>query len=100
MENTLKYAPKLKVVLYSLLALVKGLGNVAIGYISMIMLNDAQYHRGSLRELFLVAACGVAAILGIMLCNFGFSYLKCDYQRCQCLLKKQNYDLLSCSTSD
>ena len=78
MENTLKYAPKLKVVLYSLLALVKGLGNVAIGYISMIMLNDAQYHRGSLRELFLVAACGVAAILGIMLCNFGFSYLKCD----------------------
>lgn len=78
MENTLKYAPKFKVVLYSLLALVKGLGNVAIGYISMIMLNSAQYHQGSLQKLFFVAVCGVVAILGIMLCNFGFSYLKCD----------------------
>lgn len=51
MNTSLKYAPKWKLFLYALLAIISSLGNVVIAYVTKIMLNSAQNHQGSVHCL-------------------------------------------------
>lgn len=77
MKNlSLKFASSGKLTLYALLSIVSALGNVVIAYVTKIMLNAAQYRRGNINDLIIIACCGVAGILVIMLSNFGYRYLK------------------------
>ena len=46
MQSSLKFAPKWKLVAYTLLAIVMAFGNVVIAYVTKIMLNAAQYRQG------------------------------------------------------
>ncbi|WP_257797449.1 hypothetical protein [Lactobacillus crispatus] len=48
---TLKYASKQKIFAYILLSLIYACGNVAIAYITKIMLNLAQYKQGNISDL-------------------------------------------------
>ncbi|CCI86035.1 ATP-binding cassette domain-containing protein [Lactobacillus pasteurii] len=84
---TLKFAPKNKVFLYVIFALINALGNVTVAYTSKIMLDLAQYHRGKLNDLILVAGIGAGTILAIMLANFVYRYIKVD------LIKTINVEL-------
>ncbi|WP_229020283.1 hypothetical protein [Lactobacillus helveticus] len=52
---TLKYASKQKIFAYVLLSLIYACGNVAIAYVTKIMLNLAQYKQGDIRDLIKVA---------------------------------------------
>lgn len=45
------------------------------------MLNSAQYHRGSLKQLILIAALGAASLIIMMFLNFAYRYLRSDITR-------------------
>ena len=77
---SLKFANKKKLALYALLACISG-GNVVIAYVTKIMLNSAQYHRGSLKQLIFIAALGAASLIIIMFLNFAYRYLRSDITR-------------------
>ena len=73
---TLKYASKINVTLYILLSIIYASGNVAIAYVSKLMLNNAQYQRGGLTQLLIIALLGSLIIVIIMFSNFAYKYLK------------------------
>lgn len=75
---TLKYASKSKIILYFLLSFIYATGNVAIAYITKIMLNYAQFHTGTLKDLVEVALYGSLIIIIIMVSNILYKYLKND----------------------
>lgn len=75
---SLKFANKKKLALYALLACISACGNVVIAYVTKIMLNSAQYHRGSLRQLIYIALLGAIILIAIMFLNFGYRYLRYD----------------------
>lgn len=75
-NSSLRFASNGKLILYALLSIVSALGNVVIAYVTKIMLNAAQYRRGNINDLIIIALGGVGAILVIMLSNFGYRYLK------------------------
>ena len=77
MQSSLKFAPKWKLVAYTLLAIVMAFGNVVIAYVTKIMLNAAQYRQGDSGNLIRIAGIGAATILIIMLSNFVYRYIKC-----------------------
>ena len=78
---SLKFANKKKLALYVFLACISACGNVVIAYVTKIMLNSAQYHRGSLKQLILIAALGAALLIVIMFLNFAYRYLRSDITR-------------------
>ena len=78
---SLKFANKKKLALYALLACISACGNVVIAYVTKIMLNSAQYHRGSLKQLVLIALLGAIVLILIMFLNFGYRYLRFDITR-------------------
>lgn len=78
---SIKFANKKKLALYVFLACISACGNVVIAYVSKIMLNSAQYHRGSLDRLILIALIGAAILIVIMFLNFGYRYLRYDITR-------------------
>ncbi|MCR1902939.1 ATP-binding cassette domain-containing protein [Lactobacillus taiwanensis] len=78
---SLKFANKKKLALYALLACISACGNVVIAYVTKIMLNSAQYHRGSLSQLILIAALGAISLIIIMFLNFAYRYLRSDITR-------------------
>ena len=78
---SLKFANKNKLALYALLACISACGNVVIAYVTKIMLNSAQYHRGSLKQLVLIALLGATVLIVIMFLNFGYRYLRFDIIR-------------------
>ena len=78
---SLKFANKKKLALYALLACISACGNVVIAYVTKIMLNSAQYHRGSLKQLVLIALLGATVLIVIMFLNFGYRYLRFDIIR-------------------
>lgn len=78
---SLKFANKKKLALYALLACISACGNVVIAYVTKIMLNSAQYHRGSLKQLIFIAALGAASLIIIMFLNFAYRYLRSDITR-------------------
>lgn len=78
---SLKYANKKKLALYVFLACISACGNVVIAYVTKIMLNSAQYHRGSLKQLIFIAALGAASLIIIMFLNFAYRYLRSDITR-------------------
>lgn len=78
MNTSLKYAPKWKLVLYSLLAIISSLGNVVIAYVTKIMLSSAQNHQGSVQLIVVTATIGSLTLIAIMFINFGFRYLRND----------------------
>lgn len=78
---SLKYANKKKLALYALLACINACGNVVIAYVTKIMLNSAQYHRGSLNQLIKIALLGALILILIMFLNFGYRYLRYDIIR-------------------
>lgn len=78
---SLKFANKKKLALYVLLACISACGNVVIAYITKIMLNTAQYHRGSLKQLMIIASIGAGLLIAIMLNNFAYRYLRYDLIR-------------------
>ena len=78
---SLKFANKKKLALYALLACISACGNVVIAYVTKIMLNSAQYHRGSLKQLVLIALLGATVLIVIMFLNFGYRYLRFDITR-------------------
>ncbi|MBW8450984.1 MULTISPECIES: ATP-binding cassette domain-containing protein [Lactobacillus] len=78
---SLKFANKKKLALYVFLACISACGNVVIAYVTKIMLNSAQYHRGSLKQLILIAAFGAASLIVIMFLNFAYRYLRSDITR-------------------
>lgn len=78
---SLKFANKGKLVLYVLLATISACGNVVIAYITKIMLNSAQYHHGTLKQLVLIALIGAGILIVIMFTNFAYRYLRCDIVR-------------------
>lgn len=78
---SLKYANKKKLALYALLACISACGNVVIAYVTKIMLNSAQYHRGSLNQLIKIALLGALILILIMFLNFGYRYLRYDIIR-------------------
>ena len=77
----LKFAPKNKVFLYVIFAIINALGNVTVAYTSKIMLDLAQYRKGKLNDLILVACVGAGTIILIMLANFIYRYIKVDLVR-------------------
>lgn len=78
---SLKFANKKKLALYVLLACISACGNVVIAYVTKIMLNNAQYHRGSLKQLGLIAFLGAAVLIAIMFTNFAYRYIRFDIIR-------------------
>ena len=78
---SLKFANKKKLALYVFLACISACGNVVIAYVTKIMLNSAQYHRGSLKQLILIAALGAVSLIIIMFLNFAYRYLRSDITR-------------------
>lgn len=78
---SLKFANKKKLALYVFLACISACGNVVIAYVTKIMLNSAQYHRGSLNQLILIAALGAISLIIIMFLNFAYRYLRSDITR-------------------
>ena len=78
---SLKFANKKKLALYVFLACISACGNVVIAYVTKIMLNSAQYHRGSLKQLIFIAALGAASLIIIMFLNFAYRYLRSDITR-------------------
>lgn len=78
---SLKFANKKKLALYALLACISACGNVVIAYVTKTMLNSAQYHRGSLKQLVLIALLGATVLIVIMFLNFGYRYLRFDITR-------------------
>lgn len=78
---SLKFANKKKLALYALLACISACGNVVIAYVTKIMLNSAQYHRGSLNQLIKIALLGAIVLIVIMFLNFGYRYLRYDIIR-------------------
>lgn len=75
---TLKFANKKKLALYVLLACISACGNVVIAYVTKIMLNNAQYHRGSLEQFGAIALLGATVLIVIMFLNFEYRYLRFD----------------------
>lgn len=73
---TLKYASKQKIFAYVLLSLIYACGNVAIAYITKIMLNLAQYKQGNINNLIKVAIVGTAIIIAILFSNIAYKLLK------------------------
>lgn len=78
---SLKFANKKKLALYALLACISACGNVVIAYVTKIMLNSAQYHRGTLNQLIFIALFGGLTLIIIMFLNFGYRYLRFDITR-------------------
>lgn len=78
---SLKFANKKKLALYALLACISACGNVVIAYVTKIMLNSAQYHRGTLNQLIFIALFGALTLIIIMFLNFGYRYLRFDITR-------------------
>lgn len=78
---SLKFANKKKLALYLFLACISACGNVVIAYVTKIMLNSVQYHRGSLNQLILIAALGAISLIIIMFLNFAYRYLRSDITR-------------------
>lgn len=78
---SLKFANKKKLALYVFLACISACGNVVIAYVTKIMLHSAQYHRGSLKQLILIAALGAVSLIIIMFLNFAYRYLRSDITR-------------------
>lgn len=78
METSLKFAPKWKLIIYMLFAVISALGNVVIAYVTKIMLNAAQNHQGNIYSLVKIAGIGSLAIVMIMLSNFAYRYVKCE----------------------
>lgn len=78
---SIKFASKGKLALYILLATISACGNVVIAYVTKIMLNSAQYHRGTLSQLVTVAAIGAGILIAIMFTNFAYRYIRCDIVR-------------------
>lgn len=78
---SLKFANKKKLALYVLLACISACGNVVIAYITKIMLNAAQYHNGSLKQLITIASIGAGLLIAIMFNNFAYRYLRYDLIR-------------------
>lgn len=78
---SLKFANKKKLALYVFLACISACSNVVIAYVTKIMLNSAQYHRGSLKQLILIAALGAVSLIIIMFLNFAYRYLRSDITR-------------------
>jgi len=78
---SLKFANKKKLALYVFLACISACGNVVIAYVTKIMLNSAQYHCGSLKQLIFIAALGAASLIIIMFLNFAYRYLRSDITR-------------------
>lgn len=78
---SLKFANKKKLALYVLLACISACGNVVIAYVTKIMLNNAQYHRGSLKQFGAIALLGAAVLIAIMFLNFEYRYLRFDIIR-------------------
>ncbi|MBN6049894.1 ATP-binding cassette domain-containing protein [Lactobacillus helveticus] len=73
---TLKYASKQKIFAYVLLSLIYACGNVAIAYVTKIILNLAQYKQGDIRDLIKVAIVGTAVIIAILFSNIAYKLLK------------------------
>ncbi|OCX10885.1 hypothetical protein [Lactobacillus crispatus] len=73
---TLKYASKQKIFAYILLSLIYACGNVAIAYITKIMLNLAQYKQGNISDLIKVAVVGTAIIIAILFSNIAWRIVK------------------------
>lgn len=78
---SLKFANKKKLALYALLACISACGNVVIAYVTKIILNSAQYHRGTLNQLIFIALFGALTLIIIMFLNFGYRYLRFDITR-------------------
>ncbi|WP_271328302.1 ATP-binding cassette domain-containing protein [Thomasclavelia cocleata] len=78
---SLKFANKPKLILYILLACISACSNVVIAYVTKIMLNSAQYHRGTLYQLVSVAAIGAAFLVVVMFTNFAYRYIRYDIIR-------------------
>lgn len=78
---SLKFANKKKLALYALLACISACGNVVIAYVTKIMLNNAQYHRGSLQQFGAIALLGAIVLIIIMFLNFEYRYLRFDITR-------------------
>lgn len=74
--NDFKIRIKINVTLYILLSIIYASGNVAIAYVSKLMLNNAQYQRGGLTQLLIIALLGSLIIVIIMFSNFAYKYLK------------------------
>lgn len=92
---TLKYASKQKIFAYVLLSLIYACGNVAIAYITKIMLNLAQYKQGSVNDLIKVAIVGMAIIIAILFSNIAYKLLKNSvWEKTNSQTGKKNDDFL------
>ncbi len=90
---SLKFANKAKLILYILLACISACSNVVIAYVTKIMLNGAQYHRGTLNQLIIVASIGAGFLIVVMFTNFAYRYIRFD------IIRDINVKLKECTIS-